>query len=108
MELDELRSMLKNSSVDLWGLIDTAISVAILDYGNELRTRRDAIVERLYAPLLLNNSNSISKNEIDDDHNLKTEENSVVQYQEDLEISKILTIKNHFEIQNQVFSFLYL
>lgn len=106
MELDELRSILKNSRVDLWGLIDTAISVAILDHGNELRTRRDAIVEKLYAPLLFKNSNSdgnyeIPESNIDDDHKLKTEENSVVEYQEDLEISKILTIKNHFEIPNQ-------
>ncbi|XP_049369112.1 probable mediator of RNA polymerase II transcription subunit 26c [Solanum verrucosum] len=106
MELDELRSILKNSSVDLWSLIDTAISVAILDHGNELRSRRDAIVEKLYAPLLSNNSNSdrnyeipkkIERN-IDDDHKLKTEEKS---NEEDVEINKILRIKNHFEIPNQ-------
>ncbi|KAK4722224.1 hypothetical protein R3W88_012457 [Solanum pinnatisectum] len=106
MELDELRSILKNSSVDLWSLIDTAISVAILDHGDELRSRRDAIVEKLYAPLFSNNSNSdrnyeipnkIERN-IDDDHNLKTEEKS---NEEDVEISKILRIKNHFEIPNQ-------
>ncbi|XP_055834486.1 probable mediator of RNA polymerase II transcription subunit 26c isoform X3 [Solanum dulcamara] len=106
MELDELRLILKNSGVDLWGLIDTAISVAILDHGNELRSRRDAIVERLYTPLLCNNSysaeipKSIERN-IDDDHKLKTEEKSTVDYEEDLEISKIITIKNHFEISNQ-------
>ncbi|KAK6792293.1 hypothetical protein RDI58_011374 [Solanum bulbocastanum] len=106
MELDELRSILKNSSVDLWSLIDTAISVAILDHGNELRSRRDAIVEKLYAPLLSNNSNSDRNYEIpkkterniDDDHKLKTEEKS---NEEDVEISKILRIKNHFEIPNQ-------
>uniref|UniRef100_M1C881 TFIIS N-terminal domain-containing protein n=1 Tax=Solanum tuberosum TaxID=4113 RepID=M1C881_SOLTU len=106
MELDELRSILKNSSVDLWSLIDTAISVAILDHGNELRSRRDAIVEKLYAPLLSNNSNSdrnyeipkkIERN-IDDDHKFKIEEKS---NEEDVEISKILRIKNHFEIPNQ-------
>lgn len=106
MELDELRLILKNSSVDLWGLIDTAISVAILDHGNELRSRRDAIVEKLYVPLLSNNSNSDGNYEIMkrierniDDDKLKTEENS---NEEDLEISKILRIKNHFEIPNQV------
>lgn len=115
MELDELRSMMKNSSVDLWGLIDTAISVAILDHGSELRSRRDAIVEKLYTPLLYNNSNSDGNYEIpqslicnrsieiniDDDHKFKTDEKSVVDYEEDLE-SKILRIKNHFEIPNQV------
>ncbi|KAG5612342.1 hypothetical protein H5410_023623 [Solanum commersonii] len=102
MELDELRSILKNSSVDLWSLIDTAISVAILDHGNELRSRRDAIVEKLYAPLLSNNSNSDRNYEIpkkiDDDHKLKTDEKS---NEEDVEINKILRIKNHFEIPNQ-------
>ncbi|KAH0679980.1 hypothetical protein KY284_021065 [Solanum tuberosum] len=106
MDLDELRSILKNSSVDLWSLIDTAISVAILDHGNELRSRRDAIVEKLYAPLLSNNSNSdrnyeipkkIERN-IDDDHKLKIEEKS---NEGDVEINKILRIKNHFEIPNQ-------
>ncbi|XP_027772085.1 probable mediator of RNA polymerase II transcription subunit 26c isoform X2 [Solanum pennellii] len=106
MELDELRLILKNSSVDLWGLIDTAISVAIVDHGIELRSRRDAIVEKLYVPLLSSNSNSDGNYEImkriegniDDDCKLKTEENS---NEEDLEISKILRIKNHFEIPNQ-------
>lgn len=105
MELDELRSILKNSSVDLWGLIDTAISVAILDHGNELRSRRDAIVEKLYAPRLCNNCSSDGNCEIPqslmtsiDDHKLKTEEQNVEN--EYLE-SKILTIKNHFEIPNQ-------
>ncbi|XP_009589434.1 probable mediator of RNA polymerase II transcription subunit 26c isoform X1 [Nicotiana tomentosiformis] len=58
MELDEFRLMLENSSVDLWTFIDTAISVAILDHGNELLSRRDAIVEKLYAPLLCKNCNS--------------------------------------------------
>ncbi|KAF3683087.1 putative protein-like [Capsicum annuum] len=112
MELDELRSMLKNSSVDLWGLIDTAISVAILDHGNELRSRRDAIVEKLYTPVLCNScysdgnyeslicNRSIDTN-VDDDHHhkLKIEEKST-EYEEDLE-NKILRIKNHIEIPNQ-------
>ncbi|XP_059280015.1 probable mediator of RNA polymerase II transcription subunit 26c isoform X1 [Lycium ferocissimum] len=105
MELDELRSILNNSSVDLWDLIDTAISVAILDHGKELRSRRDGIVEKLY------NCNSDGNYEIPqsliynrstesniDDYKLKREEKSV-EY-EDLE-SKILIIKNHFEIPNQ-------
>ncbi|PHU20084.1 hypothetical protein BC332_11235 [Capsicum chinense] len=104
--------MLKNSSVDLWGLIDTAISVAILDHGNELRSRRDAIVEKLYTPVLCNScysdgnyeslicNRSIDTN-VDDHHHhkLKIEEKST-EYEEDLE-NKILRIKNHIEIPNQ-------
>ncbi|KAJ4965460.1 hypothetical protein NE237_017309 [Protea cynaroides] len=52
MDHDEFRSILRNSEVDVWTLIDTAISVASLDYKNELKERRDGIVERLYSPLV--------------------------------------------------------
>ncbi|KAJ4950057.1 hypothetical protein NE237_026889 [Protea cynaroides] len=38
--------------VDVWTFIETAISVASLDYGNELKNRRDGIVERLYSPMV--------------------------------------------------------
>lgn len=48
MDLDDFRMMLGNSGVDIWGLIDTAIKVASLDYGDELRVKRDGIVEKLY------------------------------------------------------------
>lgn len=36
--------------MDLWSLIETAISIAASDHGPELKLRRDAFVERLYAP----------------------------------------------------------
>ncbi|XP_059640447.1 probable mediator of RNA polymerase II transcription subunit 26c [Cornus florida] len=49
MDLEDFRMILANSRVDLWTLIDTAITVASLDYGHELKNRRDRIVERLYA-----------------------------------------------------------
>ncbi|KAK9271590.1 hypothetical protein L1049_001952 [Liquidambar formosana] len=49
MDLDVFRSVLEDSGVDVWAFIDTAISVASLDYGDELKHRRDGIVERLYA-----------------------------------------------------------
>lgn len=49
MDRDEFRLILRNSGVDVWDLIDTAISVAYSDYGDELRHRRDGIVERMYA-----------------------------------------------------------
>ncbi|KAI4317151.1 hypothetical protein L6164_025049 [Bauhinia variegata] len=49
MDLDDFRSVLESASVDVWMLMDAAITVASLDYGNELKNRRDGIVERLYA-----------------------------------------------------------
>lgn len=48
MDLDEFRVMLSKSKVDVWALIETAITVASLEYGEELRDRRDKIVEKLY------------------------------------------------------------
>ncbi|CAO2827756.1 unnamed protein product [Amaranthus hypochondriacus] len=48
MDLDDFRTILGNSGVDIWGLIDTAIKIASLDYGDELRVKRDGIVEKLY------------------------------------------------------------
>ncbi|GAV79269.1 Med26 domain-containing protein [Cephalotus follicularis] len=49
MDLDDFRSILDTAGVDVWAFIDTAILVASLDYGLELKQRRDQIVERLYA-----------------------------------------------------------
>ncbi|XWS08320.1 hypothetical protein CRYUN_Cryun41cG0069200 [Craigia yunnanensis] len=49
MDLDDFRSVLETAGVDVWTFIDTAILVASLDYGQELKQRRDGIVERLYA-----------------------------------------------------------
>lgn len=50
MDFDDFRSILRNSGVDIWTLINTAIDVSVKDYKDELRIRRDGIVERLYAP----------------------------------------------------------
>ncbi|XVF82145.1 hypothetical protein PTKIN_Ptkin16aG0021400 [Pterospermum kingtungense] len=49
MDLDDFRSVLETAGVDVWTFIDTAIVVASLDYGQELKQRRDGIVEKLYA-----------------------------------------------------------
>ncbi|XP_022747335.1 probable mediator of RNA polymerase II transcription subunit 26c isoform X3 [Durio zibethinus] len=49
MDLDDFRAVLETADVDVWTFIDTAILVASLDYGQELKRRRDGIVERLYA-----------------------------------------------------------
>ncbi|XAR48665.1 hypothetical protein NMG60_11031555 [Bertholletia excelsa] len=52
MDMDEFRSILENSRVDVWTLIDTAITVASTDCEREFKRRRDAIVERLYSPVV--------------------------------------------------------
>ncbi|KAF7840062.1 putative mediator of RNA polymerase II transcription subunit 26c [Senna tora] len=48
MDLDDFRSILETAGVDVWMFIDTAIDVASMDYGKELKHRRDGIVQRLY------------------------------------------------------------
>lgn len=58
MDREDLRSVLTATGVDLWTLIETAISVAAAEHGAELRLRRDGFVERLYAPPLPPQGNS--------------------------------------------------
>ncbi|KAI3464671.1 hypothetical protein Pfo_021334 [Paulownia fortunei] len=50
MDLDEFRSFILDSGIDVWTWIDMAISVASADHENELGNRRDGIIQRLYAP----------------------------------------------------------
>ncbi|CBI18212.3 hypothetical protein AAG906_000762 [Vitis piasezkii] len=52
MDCDEFRSILESSGVDVWTLIETAVSVASVDYSEEFKGRRDSIVERLYTPVV--------------------------------------------------------
>ncbi|GAB2279294.1 hypothetical protein Dimus_013938 [Dionaea muscipula] len=57
MDLDDFRSILGDSGVDIWTLIETAITVASLDHGGEFKDRRDRLVGKLYAevvPVCLN------------------------------------------------------
>ncbi|GMH06669.1 hypothetical protein Nepgr_008509 [Nepenthes gracilis] len=49
MDLVDFRSILRNSGVDIWTFIETAITVASLDNGSELKDRRDRIIGKLYA-----------------------------------------------------------
>ncbi|KAL2232242.1 UNVERIFIED_CONTAM: putative mediator of RNA polymerase II transcription subunit 26c [Sesamum indicum] len=51
MDLNEFRSFILDSGLDVWTWIDMAISVASADHENELKKRRDGIVQRLYAPV---------------------------------------------------------
>lgn len=50
MDPEEFRAILSRSRCGIWALIDAAVKVAASDYGEELRRRRDKIVELLYAP----------------------------------------------------------
>ncbi|XP_031500417.1 probable mediator of RNA polymerase II transcription subunit 26c [Nymphaea colorata] len=52
MDLDDFRSIMRSSGLDVWTFIETAISVACLDHGQELKARRDGLAERLYASTL--------------------------------------------------------
>lgn len=52
MDCHEFRSILESSGVDVWTLIETAVSVASADYSEEFKDRRDSIVERLYTPVV--------------------------------------------------------
>ncbi|KAK4390946.1 putative mediator of RNA polymerase II transcription subunitc [Sesamum angolense] len=51
MDLNEFRSFILDSGLDVWTWIDMAISVASADHESELKKRRDGIVQRLYAPV---------------------------------------------------------
>lgn len=53
MDSEDFRSILSRSGVGIWAMIEAAIGVASSDYGDELRRRRDRIVESLYAPAAL-------------------------------------------------------
>ncbi|KZV53736.1 putative mediator of RNA polymerase II transcription subunit 26c [Dorcoceras hygrometricum] len=48
MDPEEFRAILSRSRVGIWAIIETAIRVASSDYTEELRRRRDEIVEALY------------------------------------------------------------
>ncbi|XP_039139223.1 probable mediator of RNA polymerase II transcription subunit 26c [Dioscorea cayenensis subsp. rotundata] len=50
MDPDNVGEVLRTYNVDLWSLIDAAISMAARDLPGELRSRRDSIVKRLYSP----------------------------------------------------------
>lgn len=50
MDSEEFRAILSRSGVGIWAMIAAAIGVASSDYGDELRRRRDGIVESLFAP----------------------------------------------------------
>ncbi|XP_022844610.1 probable mediator of RNA polymerase II transcription subunit 26c isoform X3 [Olea europaea var. sylvestris] len=83
MDSDELRAILSRSRVGIWALIDTAIKVAISDYAEDLKHRRDKIVESLYSSpssnQLCQNCNSSINDEVQDhyySHNNNSDNNN--------------------------------
>ncbi|TYG66001.1 hypothetical protein ES288_D06G232700v1 [Gossypium darwinii] len=75
MDLDDFRSVLETAGVDVWTFIDTAILVASLDYGQELKQRRDGIVERLYATSMVTKCKSCDFGEGSNGYQLNNESN---------------------------------
>lgn len=137
MDLDEFRSFILDSGVDVWTWIDMAISVASADHENELKNRRDGIIQRLYAPAFSKcqkcdhhfskdtakesegNENYQPKKDVGFDCNTERmqlgkrvaaneEEEDEDDDDDDDEQRKILEIKILLDDQNQVFLFLIL
>ncbi|OMO73441.1 hypothetical protein CCACVL1_17263 [Corchorus capsularis] len=73
MDLDDFRSVLETAGVDVWTFIDTAILVASLDYGQELKQRRDGIVERLYATSMVTRCKGCDFGERSNGHQINKE-----------------------------------
>ncbi|GAA0146478.1 general transcription factor [Lithospermum erythrorhizon] len=58
MDMGSFRMILSRAKGDIWAVIETAIGVAAADYGDELKSKRDKIVQLLYSsssPQLCNN-----------------------------------------------------
>ncbi|XP_073315995.1 probable mediator of RNA polymerase II transcription subunit 26c isoform X2 [Primulina huaijiensis] len=115
MDLDEFRSLVVDSGLDVWTWIDMAISLASADHEKELMNRRDGIIQKLYAPLFskcqncdnqffrgpksnvtepvnnetreLGSEKMASKNEVEEE---EEEEEDAIQLREILEIKNLL------------------
>ena len=108
--------------MDVWTLIETAVSVASEDYSEEFKDRRDSIVERLYTPVVsrcLNcdrdrnrqpdgyRSVKEKKDQLQEESWIETPESVERDRDEsiDEEQSRILAIKERLEDPDQVFVF---
>ncbi|KAK7247532.1 hypothetical protein RIF29_42416 [Crotalaria pallida] len=105
MDLDDFRSILEGASVDVWELMDAAIAVASIDDADELKRRRDGIVERLYTATSAHppcpncegeNNGGIEKVEEEEEEELDPYGGLF-----DDEQKKILEIKQQLEYPNQ-------
>lgn len=104
MDLEDFRSILESGGVDVWALMDAAIAVASIDYADELKRRRDGIVERLYkATSASTRCRNCEANNIREIKKLREEE-ELDPYGGlfDDEQKKILQIKQQLEHPNQV------
>ncbi|GFP86909.1 probable mediator of RNA polymerase ii transcription subunit 26c [Phtheirospermum japonicum] len=117
MDLNEFRSFILDSGLDIWTWIDMSISVACADHENELKNRRDAIIQRLYASRCQNCDYQFSRGpkcnfkEIEGNEECQHKEDVGFDYkpeilqsgnhEEDNEQKEILEIKIHLDDQNQ-------
>nr|GMC60265.1 probable mediator of RNA polymerase II transcription subunit 26C [Ipomoea batatas] len=103
MDGDELRLILSKSKTDVWTLIEAAIEVASVDCAEELKDRRDGIVEKLYSNRCRN------CNDVVNGHfapNGVANYNSVTNIERDISLfddeqTKILRIKEQLEDPEQ-------
>lgn len=49
MDMDDFRCLFESSGVDIWAVIDMALTVAATEFSEEFKARRDQIAARLYA-----------------------------------------------------------
>ncbi|KAK8612110.1 hypothetical protein V6N13_092229 [Hibiscus sabdariffa] len=130
MDLDDFRSVLETAGVDVWTFIDTAILVASLDHGQELKQRRDGIVERLYATSMATKCRSCDFGERSNGYQVQKHESNSIPHEDeggerakgspvspqsddeaddsdpyaalfDDEQKSVLEIKEHLELPNQ-------
>ncbi|CAI9758297.1 unnamed protein product [Fraxinus pennsylvanica] len=110
MDSDEIRAILSRSRVGIWALIDTAIKVAISDYAEDLKHRRDKIVESLYSSPSCNQLCQNCNSSINVESNNRNSTGEEEQEEEDLdpygglfddEQTKILRFKEQLEEPNQ-------
>jgi len=109
MDPKDFRSILESAGIDIWMLMDVAIAVASADHSDELKRRRDGIVERLYATSLLSSSRCPNC-DIDDVREIEMQSNPSAEEEKDTcevllddEQKKILEIKEQLEDPHQVF-----
>ncbi|KAL1543697.1 putative mediator of RNA polymerase II transcription subunit 26c isoform X1 [Salvia divinorum] len=87
MDLNDFRSFISDSGVDVWTCIDMSISVASADHQIELRSRRDGIVEKLFAPPC---QNCVNKVELDHQNLGQNDDDEADEQRKILEIRNLL------------------
>ncbi|KAL2467910.1 putative mediator of RNA polymerase II transcription subunit 26c [Forsythia ovata] len=112
MDLDMFRSFMEDSGLDVWTVMDMAITVACEDHEKELKNRRDGIIERLYAPAFSRCDNCVIKEsdgkvtenieKFQSKQELQAEKMmDMIEEDDDDENRKILEIKNLLDDPNQ-------